>query len=108
MAKLYFYYSAMHAGKPTMLLQSAHNYHEHGMRTLIVTPHLDHRYGIAVAQSCIGLKWQATVFNSGDDLRALVQNDIAQHGALNCVLVDEAQSLKKSPRLAADQCRGSA
>ena len=45
MAKLYFYYSAMNAGKTTTLLQSAHNYHERGMRTLILTPRLDNRYG---------------------------------------------------------------
>ena len=48
MAKLYFYYSAMNAGKTTMLLQSAHNYHERGMRTLILTPKLDDRYGRGV------------------------------------------------------------
>jgi thymidine kinase len=96
MAKLYFYYSAMNAGKTTMLLQSAHNYHERGMRTLIVTPRLDDRYGVGVVQSRIGLKSQATVFSSSDDLRALVQNDIAQHGTLHCVLVDEAQFLKKA------------
>jgi len=47
MAKLYFYYSAMNAGKTTVLLQSAHNYRERGMRTLIYTPRLDDRYGRA-------------------------------------------------------------
>lgn len=48
MAKLYFYYSAMNAGKTTTLLQSAHNYRERGMRTLILTPKLDHRAGSGV------------------------------------------------------------
>ena len=56
MAKLYFYYSAMNAGKTTTLLQSAHNYHERGMRTLIFTPRLDDRYGSGVVASRIGLK----------------------------------------------------
>jgi thymidine kinase len=96
MAKLYFYYSAMNAGKTTMLLQSAHNYHERGMRTLILTPRLDDRYGVGVVRSRIGLKSQATVFNAEDDLLALVRADIAEHGPVHCVLVDEAQFLKKA------------
>jgi thymidine kinase len=96
MAKLYFYYSAMNAGKTTMLLQSAHNYHERGMRTLIVTPQLDDRYGIGVVQSRIGLKSSAIVFDANDDLFETVRADIAQHGPLHCVLVDEAQFLKKA------------
>ena len=62
MAKLYFYYSAMNAGKTTALLQSAHNYHERGMRTLILTPQLDDRYGKGVVQSRIGLKANGRVF----------------------------------------------
>ena len=49
MAKLYFYYSAMNAGKTTTLLQSAHNYRERGMRVIILTPRLDHRAGSGVA-----------------------------------------------------------
>jgi len=56
MAKLYFYYSAMNAGKTTTLLQSAYNYHERGMRTLILTPALDNRFGDGVVASRIGLK----------------------------------------------------
>ena len=57
MAKLYFYYSAMNAGKTTTLLQSAHNYRERGMRTLIFTPALDDRAGKAgVVASRIGLR----------------------------------------------------
>jgi microsomal dipeptidase-like Zn-dependent dipeptidase len=55
MAKLYFYYSAMNAGKTTNLLQSAYNYYERGMRTLILTPALDNRYGEGVVASRIGL-----------------------------------------------------
>ena len=96
MAKLYFYYSAMNAGKTTTLLQSAHNYHERGMRTLILTPKLDDRYGVGVVQSRIGLKARARIFERGDDLFALVHADIAEHGPLNCLLVDEAQFLAKA------------
>ena len=96
MAKLYFYYSAMNAGKTTMLLQSAHNYHERGMRTLILTPRLDDRYGVGVVQSRIGLKSNALVFNTSDDLLALVQANVQELGPISCLLVDEAQFLKKA------------
>ena len=96
MAKLYFYYSAMNAGKTTMLLQSAHNYHERGMRTLILTPRLDDRYGVGVVQSRIGLKSNALVFNTTDDLQALVRANIQELGPISCLLVDEAQFLKKA------------
>ncbi len=64
MAKLYFYYSAMNAGKTTTLLQSAYNYHERGMRTLILTPALDNRYGEGVVASRIGLKANARRFSA--------------------------------------------
>ncbi|HEY8010670.1 MAG TPA: thymidine kinase [Rudaea sp.] len=96
MAKLYFYYSAMNAGKTTTLLQSAHNYHERGMRTLIYTPKLDNRYGDGVVASRIGLKADGHMFTRDDDLARLTRADIAAHGALNCVLVDEAQFLSKA------------
>ena len=56
MAKLYFYFSAMNAGKTTTLLQSAHNYRERGMRVAILTPRLDHRDGSGVVASRIGLQ----------------------------------------------------
>jgi thymidine kinase len=95
MAKLYFYYSAMNAGKTTTLLQSAHNYHERGMRTLILTPQLDDRYGKGVVQSRIGLKANGRVFERGDDLEAIARGDVMQNGSLDCVLVDEAQFLTK-------------
>ena len=96
MAKLYFYYSAMNAGKTTTLLQSAHNYHERGMRTLILTPRLDDRYGVGMVQSRIGLKAPGRIFERGEDLEAIALNDRNLHGALHCVLVDEAQFLGKS------------
>ncbi|HRQ63622.1 MAG TPA: thymidine kinase [Xanthomonadaceae bacterium] len=95
MAKLYFYYSAMNAGKTTTLLQSAHNYRERGMRTLILTPRLDDRHGVGVVASRIGLSAQGLSFGGGDDLEAIVAADIAAHGELHCVLVDEAQFLTR-------------
>ena len=95
MAKLYFYYSAMNAGKTTTLLQSAYNYHERGMRTLILTPQLDTRAGEGVVASRIGLRANARRFTQGDDLAALVRADITARGPLDCVLVDEAQFLRK-------------
>jgi thymidine kinase len=96
MAKFYFYYSAMNAGKTTTLLQSAYNYHERGMRTAILTPRLDHRAGQGVVASRIGLKAKALVFGADDDLLQLVGADIAARGKLHCVLVDEAQFLSKA------------
>ena len=96
MAKLYFYYSAMNAGKTTTLLQSAHNYRERGMRVLILTPRLDDRAGSGKVASRIGLSAQGTSFAQADDLERLVRADIAAHGKLDCVLVDEAQFLAKA------------
>ncbi|MER3546259.1 MAG: thymidine kinase [Rhodanobacteraceae bacterium] len=98
MAKLYFYFSAMNAGKTTTLLQSAYNYRERGMRTLVLKPEIDTRASAEVTTiaSRIGLASQARSFHRDDDLRALVEADIAAHGALHCVLVDEAQFLSKA------------
>jgi len=96
MAKLYFYYSAMNAGKTTTLLQSAHNYHERGMRTLILTPKLDTRAGEGVVASRIGLKANGRIFEREVDLLRLTRDDIAAHGALHCVLVDEAQFMTRA------------
>ena len=96
MAKLYFYYSAMNAGKTTTLLQSGHNYRERGMRVAILTPALDHRAGSGTVASRIGLSAEAVGFGPDDDLEARVRADIAMHGPLHCVLVDEAQFLSRS------------
>ncbi|RXR06403.1 thymidine kinase [Pseudoxanthomonas composti] len=96
MAKLYFYYSAMNAGKTTTLLQSAHNYRERGMRTLILTPRLDDRAGRGVVASRIGLRAEGVAFDPRTDLEALVRAEIAAHGPLHCVLVDEAQFLARA------------
>ena len=96
MAKLYFYYSAMNAGKTTTLLQSAHNYRERGMRTLILTPRLDYRAGSGTVASRIGLKAEGVAFGADDDLQKLVEADTGAHGRLHCVLVDEAQFLSRA------------
>ena len=96
MAKLYFYYSAMNAGKTTTLLQSAHNYRERGMRVAILTPRLDDRAGAGVVASRIGLRSEAVAFERDDDLERWIRDDIAAHGKLDCVLVDEAQFLTRS------------
>lgn len=94
MAKLYFYYSAMNAGKTTALLQSAHNYRERGMNPLLFTPRLDDRYKVGVIRSRIGLEAPAVVFDRGDDLHRLVQDRLADDN-VHCVLVDEAQFLTR-------------
>ena len=95
MAKLYFYFSAMNAGKTTTLLQSAHNYRERGMRVAILTPKLDFRAGSGTVASRIGLKAEGIAFERGDDLQQIIKANIASHGPLHCVLVDEAQFLTK-------------
>ena len=82
MAKLYFYYSAMNAGKTTTLLQSAYNYRERGMRAVILTPKLDHRGGSGTVASRIGLQSDGIAFDRDADLLAVVRADIATHGTL--------------------------
>ncbi|MCD9029477.1 thymidine kinase [Luteimonas sp. BDR2-5] len=96
MAKLYFYYSAMNAGKTTTLLQSAHNYRERGMRVAILTPRLDHRAGTGRVASRIGLTSDAIAFDAQDDLLARIRGLVEGDGALHCVLVDEAQFLTRA------------
>ena len=95
MAKLYFYYSAMNAGKTTTLLQSAYNYYERGMDTLILKPSLDDRHNTDVVRSRIGLETNAVSFNVCDDLLELTETR-NQKSTLNCLLLDEAQFLTKS------------
>jgi len=92
MAKLYFYYSAMNAGKSPVLLQSSYNYHERGMHTLVFTPAIDTRAGLGRVRSRIGLEAEAIAFERGDDLLARVRTEHAAR-PVSCVLVDEAQFL---------------
>jgi len=94
MAKLYYYYSAMNAGKSTTLLQSSYNYRECGMHTLLLTPELDHRYGTGKITSRIGLESEATMFAQVDNLFDVVRSSHEQQ-AIDCVLVDEAQFLTR-------------
>lgn len=95
MAKLYFYYSSMNAGKSTTLLQSDFNYRERGMETMLWTAALDDRYGQGRIVSRIGLEAQAHLFDGATDMFAAIA---AQHDAtpLSCVLVDEAQFLTEA------------
>ncbi|MQB42366.1 thymidine kinase [Rhizobium sp. ICMP 5592] len=92
MAKLYFHYSTMNAGKSTMLLQAAYNYQERGMRTAAFIAALDDRAGRGKIASRIGLTMDAIPFDAADDLYALVDEMHAEE-PLACVFVDEAQFL---------------
>lgn len=94
MAQIYFYYSAMNAGKTTLLLQSAYNYKERGIHTLEFKPRLDDRAGAGRIASRIGLEAPARAFDPDDDLFqiASAEND---KRAVGCVLVDEAQFLSR-------------
>ncbi|NNF67490.1 MAG: thymidine kinase [Gammaproteobacteria bacterium] len=94
MAKLYFYYSSMNAGKTTALLQASYNYRERGMHTLVLSPKLDNRYGSGRVVSRIGLKSDSHAFEKEDDLFKVVSDSIREQ-PLNCVMVDEAQFLSK-------------
>jgi thymidine kinase len=96
MAKLYFYYSAMNAGKSTMLLQSSYNYHERGMQTLVFTPSIDTRFAKDTVNSRIGLTAGAITFDSSFDFYVYVQERLKNGLAnLRCILIDEAQFLNK-------------
>jgi thymidine kinase len=92
MAKLFFYYSAMNAGKSTVLLQSSYNYHERGMRTLLFVPAIDTRSGVGRIQSRIGLHADALPLPAEEDVFAHVKDAHAAQ-PVACVLVDEAQFL---------------
>ncbi|HIE89788.1 MAG TPA: thymidine kinase [Pseudomonadales bacterium] len=94
MAKLYFYYSSMNAGKSTALLQASYNYRERGMNTIVLTPSLDDRYGQGVVTSRIGLKSEAVSIRPDEDLFAKVSSLMSEK-PLHCVLIDEAQFLSK-------------
>ena len=94
MAKMYFYYSSMNAGKSTALLQSSYNYKERGMNTLILAPSLDDRYGAGKVTSRIGIHAEATIFQREDDLFALIEAANKEQ-KLHCVMVDEAQFLTR-------------
>jgi len=94
MAKLYFYYSAMNAGKSTTLLQSSFNYQERGMNTLLFTAAIDDRFGKSVISSRIGLKADACIFDANLDLFVKIADEL-KNRPLHCILVDEAQFLTR-------------
>ncbi len=95
MAKLYFNYSSMNAGKSTMLLQANHNYIERGMNPRIYTSNLDNRFGKGEIISRIGLKAKSNIFSSKTDIYKDVLNN-CKNSTVDCVLVDEAQFLTQN------------
>jgi thymidine kinase len=95
MAKLYFYYAAMNAGKSTVLLQSSHNYRERGMQTLLFTPAIDTRYQMGTICSRIGLSEEAYAFTASDnfyDITRKLKDKVSNYA---CILIDEAQFLTR-------------
>jgi len=95
MAKLYFYYASMNAGKSTTLLQADFNYRERGMHTMLFTAAIDDRYRPGVITSRIGIEAPANSFDPTTDLRGAIEAQNART-PLACVLVDEAQFLTKT------------
>lgn len=95
MAKLYFHYSTMNAGKSTSLLQASHNYREGGMQTYLITARFDARAGEGRIASRIGIGEAADTFGPGEDLFAKLEARLAQ-GSVACVFIDEAQFLSRA------------
>lgn len=96
MAKLHFYYSAMNAGKSTVLLQSSHNYNERGMDTLLFVPSIDDRYGVGKITTRLGLQADAIAVEPEQNLLMYVQQACKQNSNIRCILVDEAHFLSKN------------
>jgi len=94
LAQLYFYYSAMNAGKSTSLLQSSYNYRERGMNTYVLTAGIDDRSGIGKVSSRIGIESDAHIFNENDDLAEMI-GKVHQQNKQHCILIDESQFLSK-------------
>jgi thymidine kinase len=94
MAKLYFYYASMNAGKSTVLLQTDFNYRERGMATMLYTAGIHDRSGHGIVDSRIGITAQANIFEPATDLRAEIETMLRTQ-PLHCVLVDEAQFLSR-------------
>ena len=95
MAKLYFHYSTMNAGKSTVLLQASHNYRERGMDTYLLTARFDNRAGEGRIASRIGIGEAADTFDASDDLFQKIAARQAQ-GDFACVFIDEAQFLSEN------------
>ena len=94
MAKLYFHYSTMNAGKSTILLQASHNYRERGMQTYLMTARFDTRAGEGRIASRIGIGEPADTFGHDTDMFEKIKDRLAR-GPLACAFVDEAQFLTK-------------
>ncbi|MBT8424686.1 MAG: thymidine kinase [Boseongicola sp.] len=94
MAKLYFHYSTMNAGKSTLLLQASYNYRERGMQTYLLTAAIDGRAGEGVIASRIGLRARADLFDKASDLFEMIHKRVRRNPC-DCVFVDEAQFLTK-------------
>ena len=94
MAKLYFYYAAMNAGKSTTLLQADYNYRERGMQTMLWTAALDDRSAIGQISSRIALSAPASTFSDEVSLFDSIVRELIKR-KLDCVLVDEAQFLTR-------------
>ena len=95
MAKLHFYYSAMNAGKSTILLQSSYNYNERGMDTLLLVPGVDDRFGMGRITSRIGLTQEALPIDAKFDVFKYAVKQVEDNPNIKCILVDEAQFLTK-------------
>ena len=94
MAKLYFYYASMNAGKSTVLLQTAFNYRERGMEAMLWTAAVHDRSGFGIIDSRIGITAQANAYEPGTDLRREVEAELGKR-PVHCILVDEAQFLSR-------------
>ncbi len=92
MAKLYFYYASMNAGKSTNLLQADFNYRERGMKPMLWTAAVHDRSGFGIIDSRIGITAAANAYGPATDLRGEVEAELAS-GPLHCILIDEAQFL---------------
>ncbi|PID37394.1 MAG: thymidine kinase [Rhodobacterales bacterium] len=92
MAKLYFHYSTMNAGKSTLLLQASYNYRERGMETYLITAALDNRAGTGTIGSRIGIDAEADTFQAGEDLFDKIAMRLSR-GPVACIFIDEAQFL---------------
>jgi thymidine kinase len=94
MAKLYFYYASMNAGKSTILLQTAFNYRERGMEPMLWTAAIHDRSGFGIIDSRIGITAKANAFEPATDIRGEVEAELAR-GRVDCILIDEAQFLSR-------------
>ena len=92
MAKLYFHYSTMNAGKTTLLLQASHNYRERGMETYLLTAKMDTRIGQGRIGSRIGIGADADTFATHENIFAKIERRLVE-GPCACVFIDEAQFL---------------